>query len=161
MTATEDERDALAARYDLVAVEALSVALTLSRDRKGGVSVEGRVVADIVQTCVVSLVPVGQHIDEPISMQFVAPGSAEAPKPSKAGVEVHVSVDQPEPPEVLAGPAIDVGALAEEHFVLAIDPYPRAPGAVLEAEAVDTEPGGRDSPFAPLADLAAKKPPKG
>jgi uncharacterized metal-binding protein YceD (DUF177 family) len=161
ITASEQECAALAAANGLVAVHGLSAATTLTRDGKGGISLEGRVVADIVQTCVVSLVPFEQHIDEPISVRFVAPGSAEAPKPPKAGAEVVISPDQPEPPELLTGPTIDVGALAEEYFVLAIDPYPRAPGAVLPAEAVDTQDEHGESPFAALAGLATKRPPKG
>jgi uncharacterized metal-binding protein YceD (DUF177 family) len=123
----------------------------------GAVEVEGRVVADIVQTCVVSLVEVEERIDEPFSVRFVPPGSPEAPRP---GVEAVVRADEPDPPEILAGPTIDVGALAEEHFVLAIDPYPRAPGASLPAEAT-LPPERGDSPFAALAELARRPPPKG
>ncbi len=161
IVAGEHERTALAAAYDLVAVKALTASATLTRDGKGGLSIEARVVADIVQTCVVSLVPVDQHIDEPISLRFVPPGSPEAPKPAKPGAEVVISADQPEPPEILTGPTIDLGALVEEHFVLAIDPYPHAPGAELPAEAADTEKAGSQSPFAVLAGLATKRPRKG
>jgi uncharacterized metal-binding protein YceD (DUF177 family) len=155
--ANEQERAALAAACELVEVKALSATLTLEPGRKGSVTVSGRVVADIVQTCVVSLVPVDQHIDEPVSVRFVPPGSPDAPKPPKPGAEVVIQADAPEPPEVMTGSAIDVGALAEEIFVLAIDPYPRAPGAALPAEAVEAPESGTDSPFAALADLAKKR----
>lgn len=36
-------------------------------------------------------------------------------------------------PETFSGDFIDVGALAEEFFGLAIDPYPRKPGAELSS----------------------------
>lgn len=153
------QREALAAAYDLVAVKALSVSATLTREVSGGVSVSGRVVGDIVQTCVVSLVPVEQHIDEPIDTRFVPPGSADLPKPGKPGAEVMIAADQPDPPEALEGSEVDLGALAEECLVLAIDPYPRAPDATLPAEAAADD-GSGDSPFAVLADLAKDPPPK-
>jgi uncharacterized metal-binding protein YceD (DUF177 family) len=161
IVADDHECAMLAAAYDLAAVKALSASATLTRDASGGLSIEGRVVADIVQTCVVSLVPVDQHIDEPMSLRLVPPGSPEAPKPAKPGAEVVFSADEPEPPEILAGPTIDLGAMVEEAFVLAIDPYPHAPGAVLSAEAVDKEEAGSQSPFAALAGLVTKGPPKG
>ncbi len=102
-----------------------------------------------------------QHIDEPMSLRFVPQGAPDAPKPPKPGAEVVIPAEGPEPPEVLAGPSIDIGALVEEAFVLAIDPYPHAPGAVLPAEAIEEDEVGKQSPFAVLADLAAKKPRRG
>ncbi len=160
IVASPVQRAALAAAYGLVAVEALSASATLSPEAGGGVTLSGRVVGDIVQTCVVSLAPVEQHIDEPVSVRFVAPSSPEAPKSPKPGAEVMIDPDQLDPPEVLAGPTIDLGALAEEHFVMAIDPYPRAPDATLPAEATGARDDTRDSPFAVLAELARREPPK-
>ena len=163
VVATPAEREALAAAYDIPEVKGLSATLTVSADAARGVAVDGRVVADIVQTCVVSLVPVDQRIDEPVSVRFVPPGSPEAPRPAKPGAEMVFRADEPEPPELLTGPTIDLGALAEEHFVLAIDPYPRAPGAVLPAAAIEP-PGRGESPFAGLAGLAEparRRSPKG
>ncbi len=49
---------------------------------------------------------------------------------------------------------MDVGAVATEFLLLAIDPYPRKPGAVFDAPKND-DPGAH--PFAALA--ALKKPP--
>ena len=45
--------------------------------------------------------------------------------------EVLLDADGPDRPETFAGDSIDAGALAEEFFALAIDPYPRKPGAAL------------------------------
>lgn len=148
------ERQKLAEAYDLVAVNGLSATATFTPGVRGSVEVAGRVVADIVQTCVVSLVPVEQHIDEPFSLRFVRP--EDAPGQPKPGAEVVIDPDRPDPPEVLHGQAIDLGAVAEEAFVLAIDPYPRAPGAVLPAEAGPAQGASSDSPFAVLAGLAER-----
>lgn len=151
------ERATLAKENGLVEVKALCLTARLDRDAKGGVTVEGRLTAEIVQSCVVTLAPVAQSIDEPVSVRFVAAGSPELPASAKPGAEIVIHADEPDPPEILDGPWLDLGALAQEHFVLAIDPYPRAPGATLGPEAVAPE-GDDDSPFAALTALAGKAP---
>lgn len=154
IVATADERQALAAANDLIAVDALTAKVTLTPGAKGSVTVDGAIVADIVQTCVVSLVPVPQHIDEPFSVHFVR----DAPPPPKPGTEIVFDATAPDPPEVLTGPTIDVAALVEEYLILAIDPYPRAPGAALPAAlAVDPD----DAPVSPFAALAGLRKPPG
>ena len=50
-----------------------------------------------------------------------------------AAGEVHLDAEGPDSPETFSGETIDVGALAEEFFGLAIDPYPRSEGASLAA----------------------------
>jgi len=158
ITADADIRTALAEEYGLVELKGLTATATLTPGSRGSVTVEGRVVADIVQTCVVSLAPVPQHIDETFTVRFVRP--ADAPPPLKPGLEIVVDPDAEDPPEVLDGPSVDVGAIVEETFALAMDPYPRAPGAALPAEPADG-PVREDSPFVALAALAkgaTKKP---
>jgi uncharacterized metal-binding protein YceD (DUF177 family) len=156
IVASEAERNALAAENSLVAVDALTVTATLTPGAKGSVTVDGRVVADIVQTCVVSLVPVSQHIDETFSVKYVR----EALPQPKPGAEIVFDAADPDPPEVLEGPTVDVAALAEEYFVLAIDPYPRAPGAELPPELAREGDDKGDSPFAILAGLGRASEPK-
>ena len=69
--------------------------------------------------------------------------------------------DDEEPPEVIDPPEaiingiIDLGRLATDALFLAIDPYPRKPGAVFEAEVVALDP--EDHPFAALKALQDKK----
>ncbi len=151
--ATAAEKQRLAEAYDLREVKSLAASVTLE-PIGGGVAVEGRIVADIVQTCVVSLVPVDEHIDEPFAVRFVRDPN----QLPKAGSEIVVDPAADDPPEPLDGPSIDVGALVEEYFALAINPYPRAPGAELPAEyAGSDDERARQSPFAALAGLA--KPP--
>jgi uncharacterized metal-binding protein YceD (DUF177 family) len=145
-------RAALAAANDLVSVDNLAGTVELSRAPGGAIVVAGHVVADIVQTCVVSLVPVPAHIDERFTVRFVAGGA----HGHEAAGEIVLDPAQPDPPEVLTGPNIDVGALVEEHFLLAIDPYPRAPGAVLPGDAGGEAAADRESPFAALAAFAQK-----
>lgn len=153
IVAGEAERQKLATACDVMAVNSLSATVTLTPGAKGGVTVDGRVVADIVQMCVVSLVPIDQHIDETFSVRYIR-GAEPQPKP---GSEIVIDATLPDPPDILAGPTLDVGELVEEYFALAIDPYPRAPGAALSAEFAAEEDHGEASPFAALAALI--KPP--
>lgn len=148
IAANEAQRAALTDSYALLAVDGLSATATLMPSA-GGLTVSGRVVADIVQSCVVSLEPVAQHIDEVFSVRFVPASSREVAKPGK---EVVVdAAEEADPPEIMEGTGVDLGALVEEIFVLAIDPYPRAPGALLD---VPPDAGEDDadsgSPFAVL-----------
>ena len=152
IVAGERERALLAAENALVSVDSLAASVELSRAPGGALVVEGRVIADIVQTCVVSLEPVPAHIDETFSVRFVHA----APRAAAAANEIVVDPAAPDPPEVLSGPNIDVGALVEEHFLLAIDTYPRAPGASLPAAADGGSGGEASSPFSALAALARK-----
>ena len=149
--ASPEQRAALASAYELVAVDGLSATATLTPAAGGLVAVEGRVTADIVQSCVVSLEPVAQHIDEEFSLRYAPPGAPEA-QPA-AAKEVAIDPDAPDPPEAMDGTSIDVGALAEEMFVLAIDPYPRAPGAELPADAAEAPESAEESPFAVLREV--------
>ena len=156
LTATDAERQAIAAEYGLVEVGALSAELTLARIDDDSVAVDGQVRADIVQSCVVSLEPVPQKIDEPVHLRLVNAASAKAPPPPRPGAEILVGAEPVEPPDTYSGPEIDLGAIVLEHFALGIDPYPRAPGAALEAPAEDVE-VAETSPFAALAGLVNRK----
>jgi uncharacterized metal-binding protein YceD (DUF177 family) len=158
IVASDVERNALAEAFCLAEVRTLSADLTVEPGRAGVVLVEGRVKAEIVQNCVVSLVPVGQSIDEAISIRFARPGSSAAPEPGKPGAEVMIDPAGSDPPDLLTGPSVDLGAVVVEHFVLAIDPYPRAPGAELAGEAADPSDGKvGDSAFAALARLTDRR----
>lgn len=157
IVATDAERAAIRSAYGLVEVGALSAELKVERPAADVVVIDGRVLASIVQNCVVSLVPVAQEIDEPIHLRFVDAASAKAPEPPRPGAEIMIAAESFDSPETWSGPAIDVGAVVLEHFALAIDPYPRAPGAALEVEADESPAVDKESPFAVLAGLTAKK----
>lgn len=153
IAANSSELAALAQAYDIPEVRALAADFALSREAGGVIRVLGRVTANVVLTCVVSLVPVEQSIDEAVDVRLVEAGSRRAETLARTGAEAMVDPSEPDPPDLLPGPTIDLGAIAVEHFLLAVDPYPRAPGAELPAEAADPSPDSSDSPFAALARL--------
>ena len=91
--------------------------------------------------------------DEPILIRYVSADDAAAPKPARPGAEIQVDPDA-DPPDVLSGRMIDLASVALEHMALAIDPYPRAPGAELPPGSEESQEEGRESPFSVLAKLA-------
>lgn len=145
--APETARDAIARLAEVRDVPAFSATFDLAK-RGTKVHVTGRVRAKVGQTCVVSLEPMETDIDEAIDLTFAPPaaGAASADdglaEPARKGAE-----DAPEP---LTGNSIDLGAIAAEFLILAIDPYPRKEGAEFAPPAVE-ETGNK--PFAALAAL--------
>ncbi len=149
--ADEAQRVALAQSYELQAVHSFRAHVTVVPGTRGSLEVEGRVSARIVQTCVVSLQPVEEKVDETFSLRFVR--AADAPDEPKPGSELLIDPDAEDPPEVLDGSGLDLGAVVEEAFALGINPYPRADGAALPVDIADAGDEDEKSPFAALKGL--------
>ena len=145
--APETARAAVARLAGLREVSELSAAFDLSKTGSK-VHVSGRVRGRVGQTCVVSLEPMETVIDEPIELTF-APPSAGAAAIDAHGADLHHKAED-EAPEPLTGNSIDLGAIAAEFLMLAIDPYPRKEGAQFAPPAVEK---GGNYPFAALAAL--------
>lgn len=146
--------------------EVLSANASLDVTPKGGgrFHVGGHVRARVGQTCVVTLDPIENDIDEEIDLIFAPP--EQIPALSDLVDEAAESeVEIPDAPEPIVNGIIDLGRLATDALFLGVDPYPRRPDAVFEppAEAADAE----SHPFAALKALkldakppGAKKPKK-
>ena len=130
--ATERQRAALAATHALASVDRYRAELLVSPWKRNGVQVEGKVEADIVQKCIVTLEPLPAHIAESVTAVFLPEDSKLGREGFGQGGEILIEVDGPDSPETFSGDSIDVGALAEEFFALAIDPYPRKADAALD-----------------------------
>ncbi len=129
--ADERQRAALAKEHELVSVERLHAELLVEPWKRNGVKVSGLVEADITQECIVTLDPLQARIDEVVEGLFLPADSKLGRLGFEGGGEIHIDAEGPDSPETFDGDAIDVGALAEEFFGLAINPYPRKPGAAL------------------------------
>lgn len=155
--AAASEREALARRLGLAALSRLEVDGEVAPVRGGTViRLSARLFADVTQTCVVTLVPLERRIDA----EFVRLYAVHAQGDIKVDEEVFFD-EEDEDIEPLVGNRIDIGEAAAEQLALELDPYPRAPDAVLPlasdlptASGQDEEPGGR-RPFAGLAGLTA------
>lgn len=155
IVANDTERLSLQKDFDLLGFETLEADLDIKPWGPKGVKVEGRLRADLVQACIVTLQPVPAHIDHRFSLSFLpADAIAEDPK-TVAEAEVIVIYDEEDPPEPLEGHSIDFGPILAEQLALALDPYPRAPGAMLP-DAVEEGAENPASPFAALSKLRDK-----
>ena len=129
---------ALAARFGIPAIAALRAELDLAEEADGAVVARGRLVARVTQECVVTLDPVEQAVEEAIAMRFLPPGR----EPDEGPEEMDEIATG-------AGGVADLGEAVAEQLALALDPYPRAPGAILPDAADDAS----ANPFAALAAL--------
>ena len=148
LRATPAECAALAKRFGIPAVNRFAADLLLKREPAGGVAIEGRISAEVVQDCVVTLEPVTQQIEDAVHLRILGPGEEAS--------------DDPESPDDVDAPGgvADLGEAVSEQLALALDPYPRAPGAVLPDEVVaepEAPPEASVSPFANLAALRGRK----
>lgn len=150
LKASEKELKALAEAHDLISVQSFAADLLVKKWRKDGVKITGRVAADITQSCVVTLEPLDARVESEIDAVFVQEGSKLARPPLSPNGEIVIDYEGADIPETFSGDAIDAGALAEEFFGLAIDPYPRKPGAALETALEDAPEVAKPSPFAKL-----------
>ncbi|MDQ8726137.1 DUF177 domain-containing protein [Bradyrhizobium sp. LHD-71] len=149
--AGEADRRAIAAVAGLRELPRLAASFDLAHAAGGRVHVTGRIQAAVGQTCVVTLDPLTNEIDEDVDVVFSdepAPPVATS-RPQGDGEDDDAPVE--DPPEPIVGGMIDLGALAAEFLILAIDPYPRKPGAVFEPVIAPPDPA--DHPFAGLASL--------
>ncbi len=144
-------RAAVAALAGLRDLPRLEAAFEVTRHGQAGLRVTGRVSATVGQVCVVTLEPMQSEVDEPIDLVFAPPSAPVTADRTRAADELEVTEDAPEP---LVGGSIDLGALATEFLILALDPYPRKPGAVFEGSAAEDDAG---HPFAALAALKEQR----
>ncbi|HEY6993121.1 MAG TPA: DUF177 domain-containing protein [Xanthobacteraceae bacterium] len=148
LAADEAARAAVARLAGLAALPRLDASFDVTPHGRGGLHVLGRVSATVGQTCVVTLEPVTNEIDEAIDLVF-SPAAASPPVAGRDGGEIEVPAENA--PEPLVGGRIDLGAIATEFLILAIDPYPRKPDAVFQP------PTAGDDTAHPFAALAALK----
>ena len=148
VSASPEERQALALRFGLKAVDRLEGMFRIRRDAAGVVA-RGRVMAEVVQSCVVTDEPLPVSVDEPVALRFVAEGEPESD-------EVELSEDALDTMS-FDGAAIDLGEAAADTMALALDPFPRGPNAavVLKEAGVISEEEAK--PLGALAGLAALK----
>lgn len=142
LEATAAECLALANRMGIPAVRSLTCAFHLTPEGDHAVLAVGHLRAAVVQTCVVSLEDFDTVVNERFTVRFVPSGA-------------ETDDDDPDSPDEIPfkSGTIDLGEAAAEQLGLALDPYPRKPGAVLPDDALGHEP---TNPFAALAALRRK-----
>ncbi len=150
LEANEEERAGLAARFELVFIRSFTGKMELKPWRKGGIRVTGRMEADVTQSCVVTLDPFDTNVTFEIERFFL--GKTNAGATQVRDVE---SLEGDEP-DLIVDNSIDLGELAAEELGLALDPYPRKPGAEFASAAEPEAAENTRQPFASLAALRKK-----
>jgi hypothetical protein len=143
----ETARARIVKALDLATLTHFEADLGLEPSREGW-TLSGRVQAVAEQVCGITLEPLPVTIDERFSISLVETTERE---PDAGEVEVSLEDDAP---DVIEDGRIDLGQYAVEQFALALDPFPRKPGA----EFVQPEEPAEISPFAVLK---AFRPPDG
>lgn len=154
-------REAMAEIAGLREILSASASFDVTPKSGGRFHVAGRVQARIGQTCVVTLDPIENDIDEEIDLIFAPEEQIAQTTEESAEVAAGGEAELADPPEPFVNGTIDLGRLATDVLYLAIDPYPRKPGVVFEPHVTAADP--EDHPFAALKALkpGRKKPKSG
>ena len=158
--ASAAECAALARRLDIPSVGSVRCRFRLSGpDASGRVVADGLLQAALDQICVATLDQFTSVVTEPFTVRFVP--DEQMPDAALRG-DGDAVLDPDEDDDLPYGNgAIDLGEAAAEQLALALDPYPRKPGAALPPEirsvdipgeeAADGGTPDRPNPFAALA----------
>lgn len=144
--ADEAERAALAARFGLIAIHRLVARLAVRREGNA-ILADGQVEGDVIQACSVTDEPIPVAVAESVALRFAEETDAEG--------EIELSEDALDTIPIENG-AIDLGEAAAETLALALDPFPRAPGAAKALREAGVIGEDEVRPFNAFADLKAK-----
>src|SRR5438067_12163459 len=142
IAATEAERDALARRFGLLALDRLMAEVELLRQGQDTILLHAAFEAAFVQECVVTLDPVDSAMAANFTLRY---GPPEAEGEDQEDVAF----------EPLINNFIDIGEAVAQEFSLALPSFPRGPGAIVEIG----EPQADVGPFAVLSRLADQEKP--
>jgi uncharacterized metal-binding protein YceD (DUF177 family) len=145
IAASEDERKALARRFDLLALDRLAAKVKLAPLAHGFWRLAAAFEAELAQACVVTLEPVPSRIAESFSLIYGAVDDE-----SVTVLDASAEVIEP-----IGDGVIDIGEAVAQQLSLALDPFPRAPEAAAAAESAALP--GLASPFAVLRELRTGK----
>ena len=151
IAAEVDEREALAARFDLIAINQLEANVKWVSEGDA-ILATGTLNADVVQECVATAASVATILKTDFAIRFVS-SLADA----TAADEIEIDIDDCDMIEH-DGQAIDLGEAVAQTLLLALDPFPRAKNAAqtLKAAGVVGEDEIGNAAFAGLKGLLSK-----
>ena len=152
ITTSDDDRARIARWADVQAVETFAATMVLRKHAANSFSLDAELTADVVQDCVVTLEPVRSHIARHIHRELhLAPSLRHR---SDTTIALSQSAGEDDVPEEIDSLDYDLAGPLLEELVLALDPYPRAPGVEFAAPVEAGEPENKpESPFAVLKSL--------
>ncbi|MGW9331272.1 YceD family protein [Bosea sp. NPDC055594] len=156
LAAPQSDFAAIARHLGVASVEKLTASYSLSRNGDR-VKLEGKIGAALHQICVVSLEAFPVALTVPVKLDFLPEAEIVAAAGADQGegeIDIEVLLNEEDPPEPIVDGVIDLGAITLEFLALALDPYPRKPGASFDELAPEAAP---ESPFAALARLKGEE----
>jgi uncharacterized metal-binding protein YceD (DUF177 family) len=146
ISASADERAALARRFDLASLDRLEAAVELTHKDERTILLRADFEAAFEQSCIVTLNPIAGVLAERFELLY-GPPEAEETTAGLVGDDIAF--------EPLDGDAIDIAEAVAQEFSLALPPFPRSPDVPIEM-AVETESdsAAAPNPFAGLSRLA-------
>jgi uncharacterized metal-binding protein YceD (DUF177 family) len=153
-SADDAERQALAAELEIMAVTRADLDARISPRGGGRFRLVGRLEAEAVQVCVVSLDPVEAHLDIALEIDLVP----EQELPHELS-ELEAGTDPVEARllEPIRNGTMDIGAIVFQEIAAALDPFPRLAGARLDRHEAGPAAADADHPFAKLGTLREPK----
>ena len=152
LVADEAERDEIAEMLAIPAVSSLQADIRLERAEGQAVRLRGTLKGDVVQTCIVTLDPVDQHVEESLDVMFLP----ETPGESNDGRTVQLDPLEDDDFEIFRDGRIELAAYLTEHLALGLDPYPRRPDTDFPAH-IEDDTSDKVSPFESLKQLKDNK----
>ncbi len=149
LNAESNERSALSHRFGLQGIDAFKLSITVKHLRKrNAVQVNGKLHAQIIQNCVVSLIPIENTIDEVFEVIFYEKNQL-----------VSEELFDDDQFETYENDTIDLGEFGAQELALATNPYPRAEGIADETIGpyLPTNDNTKTNPFSALAGIKQKK----
>jgi uncharacterized metal-binding protein YceD (DUF177 family) len=145
-SANDAERAALAAHVAVLEVSKFDARIVLKKLAANRFGASFELTAEITQACVVTLEPLVARIHQAFQRELHY-----TPNLRRTEKDLTIALEEDDAPEEIDSLHYDLAGPLIEEFVLAIDPYPRAPGVAFQPPA---EPGDQpQSPFAVLKTL--------
>lgn len=126
------ERAALARRLGLVSLEALTARCRLRPVAGGMIELKASFEADVTQECVVTLEPFEARVADEFTQRYALDPQRFR---QRADEEEMFDPEADDPPEALEEGGIDLGEAVAQNLAIALDPFPRAPGAAFAGDA--------------------------
>ena len=148
--AGETERAALAARFAVTAIPALTATVDFGT-KDDAVLAEGTLAATITQPCAVTREDLAYDVEEPLALRFVPAGSLPEHAPDE-----EIELDSEDLDEIeYEGDSFDLGEAMAQTLALAIDPYREGPDADEARKKAGIVSDEDHAPSGPLAEALA------
>ncbi len=161
----EKNKKLVSKRLGIEGVDELVATITLERNSVSKVIyAQGEFTAKLKQKCVVTAEILEEEVSDVLEGWFSEPNQAvsfEKARRERLGMKEQDELpimDEADDPEPVIEGKIDIGELVVQNLSLAINPYPKTPGATLGLETTDDKNEDYDytNPFAKLKDWKGK-----